>query len=113
MLTPRVRELNLTGRDSDMKEYAEKRGFLRMPIDCTLAYGLPGEPKSSEGHVINLSSQGILFTSEHAAEINTKIEILLTPSNPVTQPMEARVIVTRIAHNSPVYEIACERRENS
>ena len=84
-----------------------------MPIDCTLTYGLPGEPKSSEGHVINVSSQGILFSSQQATKLNTKIEILLTPSNPITQPMEAHVIVTRIAHNSPVYEIACERHENN
>ena len=90
-----------------MIDYAEKRDFLRMPIDCELSFVQAGNAERYEGNVINLSSKGILFTSSERFDEGTKLELLLTPSNSETPPMEASALVTRVTDYRPVFEIAC------
>ena len=91
-----------------MIDYAEKRDFLRMPIDCELSFLQSGSAERYEGNVINLSSKGILFTSSERFDQGTTLELLLTPSNSETPPMEASALVTRVTDYEPVFEIACE-----
>ncbi|MDJ0779272.1 MAG: PilZ domain-containing protein [Gammaproteobacteria bacterium] len=91
-----------------MIDYAEKRDFLRMPIDCELRFGKAGEDSSLQGNVINLSSKGILFTSQERFSEGTMLDIVLTPSNSETPPMNARVVVSRVTDNDVLFEIACE-----
>ncbi len=91
-----------------MIDYAEKRDFLRMPIDCEMSFTQAGGAERYEGNVINLSSKGILFTSSEHFEPGTALEILLTSSNADTPPMEASAVVARITDYEPVFEIACE-----
>lgn len=94
-----------------MIDYAEKRDFLRMPIDCELSFSVEGSTKQYQGNVINLSSKGILFTSNEKFESGTTLQIVLTPSNSTTSPMEAEVVVARVSSNEVLFEIACEIRE--
>ena len=91
-----------------MIDYAEKRDFLRMPIDCELSFSQSGSDERHIGNVINLSHKGILFTSADQFDEGATLEIRLTPSNSATPPMEATVVVSRVKHNDEVYEIACE-----
>ncbi len=91
-----------------MIDYAEKRDFLRMPIDCELSFSETGSSKQYQGNVINLSSKGILFTSNEKFEPGTSLDIVLTPSNSITPPMEATVSVSRVVDNDVLFEIACE-----
>lgn len=91
-----------------MPDYAEKRDFQRMAIDCALSFSKKDESQSFEGHVINLSSTGILFTSVENFDEGTSLEIVLTPSNSLTPPMEATAVITRVIDNNSVYELACE-----
>ncbi len=91
-----------------MIDYAEKRDFLRMPIDCELTFSEAGSSKQFQGNVINLSSKGILFTSNQKFETGTSLDIVLTPSNSITPPMEATVSVSRVVDNDVMFEIACE-----
>ncbi len=91
-----------------MIDYAEKRDFLRMPIDCELSFSIAGSSKQYQGNVINLSSKGILFTSNTEFESGTRLEITLTPSNSITPPMEATVVVMRVVNNDVLFEVACE-----
>lgn len=91
-----------------MIDYAEKRDFLRMPIDCELSFSESGSSKQYQGNVINLSSKGILFTSNMEFEAGKKLDITLTPSNSITPPMEATVVVMRVVNNDVLFEIACE-----
>ena len=90
-----------------MIDYAEKRDFLRMPIDCELSFSLAGSSKQYQGSVINLSSKGILFTSTEKFEPGAVLKITLTPSNSATAPIEAAGIVTRVGGNDVLFEIAC------
>ncbi len=94
-----------------MIDYAEKRDFLRMPIDCELTFSEAGSSKQFQGNVINLSSKGILFTSNQKFETGTSLDIVLTPSNSITPPMEATVSVSRVVDNDVMVEIACEIEE--
>jgi len=91
-----------------MIDYAEKRDFLRMPIDCELSFSRAGSTDFHPGNVINLSSRGILFTSTEKFVEGDTIDIVLTPSNSETPPMEASVVVARAVYNNALYEIACE-----
>ena len=91
-----------------MIDYAEKRDFLRMPIDCELRFGRAGEDSKHQGKVINLSSKGILFTSQERFGEGTALDIVLTPSSTETPPMHARVVVARVTDNNVLFEIACE-----
>ena len=91
-----------------MIDYAEKRDFLRMPIDCELNFSITDESQEYQGNVINLSSKGILFTSNEKFEPGTSLDIVLTPSNSLTPPMEATVSVSRVVDNDVMFEIACE-----
>ena len=94
-----------------MIDYAEKRDFLRMPIDCELNFAVEGSTKQHQGNVINLSSKGILFTSNEKFAPGTILEIVLTPSNSATTPMQASVVVARVSSNEVLFEIACEIKE--
>ena len=91
-----------------MNDFAEKRDFQRMALDCEFSFYKPGESKRLTGHVINLSSKGILFTSSESFDIDTELEIVVTPSNSITPPMEASVVVSRVTDNQSIYEVACE-----
>lgn len=90
-----------------MSEFAEKRDFQRMAIDCVLSFSRKDGSEIYDGHVINLSSKGILFTSMESIEQDSELSIVLTPSNSITPPMEADAIVSRVIDNQSVYEIAC------
>jgi hypothetical protein len=94
-----------------MIDYAEKRDFLRMPIDCELSFMVAGSSRQYQGNVINLSSKGILFTSSEKFKQGTRLEIILTPSNSATAPMHADVVVARVDSNEVLFEIACEIAE--
>ena len=91
-----------------MNDFAEKRDFQRMALDCEFSFRRPSDNRQYTGHVINLSSKGILFTSSEPFEINTALEILVTPSNSITPPMSASAVVSRVTDNQSIYEIACE-----
>lgn len=94
-----------------MTDFLEKRDFQRMAIDCQFSFCERGGQQVFDGHVINLSSKGILFTSAERFAEETHLEIVLTPSNTLTPPMEASVVVARVSDNESVYELACEITE--
>ena len=96
-----------------MIRYTEKRDFLRMPIDCELHIVQPGDDKRYRGYVINLSNKGILFTSSMVFVEGAVLEIILTPGNSETPPMQASAVVTRVSDNDINFEIACEIKETS
>ncbi|MDH3219281.1 MAG: PilZ domain-containing protein [Gammaproteobacteria bacterium] len=94
-----------------MIDYAEKRDFLRMPIDCELTFTVSGSGRQYQGSVINLSSKGILFTSSEKFDPGTSLDIILTPSNSLTPPMQATVVVSRVISNDVLFEVGCEITE--
>jgi PilZ domain len=94
-----------------MTQNAEKRDLLRLPLDCKLTYSVAGSSKEFEGDLINLSSKGILFTSSVKLALGTTLEIVLTPSNSTTPPMQVTVVVDRITGDDVLSEVACKIQE--
>jgi hypothetical protein len=90
-----------------VSDYAEKRDFQRMAIDCVLSFSKKGGSQIYDGNVINLSSKGILFASSESIDEGTDLWIVLTPSNSITPPMEVDAVVSRVINNQSMFEIAC------
>ena len=92
-----------------MMDYAEKRDFQRMAMDCSMEYQLSNDSKPCEGKVINLSAKGILFSSRYAVQAGDSLAIKLTPVNKITPPMSADILVARCDQQSDnEYQIAAE-----
>jgi hypothetical protein len=90
--------------------YDEKRDFLRMPIDCSLTFSAVGDEREFKGKVINMSQNGILFTSRQRLEVGTLLSLVLTEAGADTPPMHATVKVERVINNRVQYEVACTFR---
>ncbi len=92
-----------------MTDYAEKRDFQRMAMDCSLQYRISGNEPMLQGKVINLSAKGILFVVDSAIAEQTTVEIKLTPVNTITPPMSANTQVTRCEkQDDGQYKVAAE-----
>ena len=91
-------------------DYDEKRDFLRMPIDCSLKFSEVGEEREFKGKVINMSQNGILFTSRQRLEVGKLLSMVLTSAGSDTSPMHATVKVERVISNQVQYEVACSFR---
>lgn len=94
-----------------MSTFAEKRDYLRMPIDCSFRYSVSDDHREHQGKVINLSSRGILFTSRQRLEEGALLDIVLAPSHPTTPPTHATAEVARVTSNRVFYEVACKFTE--
>jgi len=89
-----------------MIDYAEKRDYMRMPIDCSMRYSVVGDDREFQGNVINLSNKGILFTSKQKLEVGNLLTLVLTASHADTPDMHATVKVSRVINNRVNYEVA-------
>lgn len=87
-------------------EYAEKRNFFRMNMDCNMEYTINGSGKHESGTVLTLSGDGISFTTNQAVSAGTKVNISITPENTVTPPLVVTVEVLRCEQGSDQYEVA-------
>lgn len=89
-------------------EYAEKRDFLRMAMDCSMQFR-QSDHEQQQGKVINLSAKGILFVSTDPIAPGTSVEIKLTPVSDITPPMSANTIVARCEKKADdEYHVAAE-----
>ena len=88
-----------------MRNYDEKRDFVRVALDSALSFGIPDD--SDEDVVVdtqldqtallkNLSGRGLMFVAENEVTKESLIDIKVVPSNELTQPLHARVKVVRV-----------------
>lgn len=89
-----------------MIDHGEKRGFMRMPIDCSMRFSVVGDDRDFQGKVINLSDKGILFSTRQKLEVGSLLTLVLTSSHADTPPMHATVKVIRVINNRVRYEVA-------
>ena len=90
-------------------DFAEKRDFQRMAMDCTLQYSVADNAQKQQGKVINLSAKGILFIADDEIKPGANVEIKLTPVSKITPPMLASTRVARCEkHGEDEYHIAAE-----
>jgi len=88
-----------------LRNYDEKRDFVRVALDSALSYGSPDESDDDvavdteldqKALLKNLSGRGLMFVSENEIQKESLIDIKVVPSNELTQPLHARVKVVRV-----------------
>ncbi len=91
-----------------MNEYAEKRDFHRMGIDCPAQFRIQGAEEMADGIVKNLSASGLLLLAPQDINPGTRLLVYIVPANPITPPLSATASVLRSTPTSDGgYEIAC------
>jgi len=75
----------------------ERRTFARMNVDCDITYRHVNEATLIAGTGINLSGNGIMFTTQEVLKIGNKLELNVVPRlKSLTPPLNAIVNVVRI-----------------
>ena len=99
------------------REYDEKRDFIRIDIDCEIAYkSLDDDGTAKEesiGQVANLSGRGLMFISDTELEKNSMLEINIKPANVLTPSLHANVKIVRVIkqRHADGYEIGAVIKE--
>ena len=89
-----------------MIDYSEKRGFIRMPLNCPVSIRTRRGAREEIGELIDLSATGVRFRSQHAHEAGAYLHLQLTPEYPVTPPLEAELSVVRCHEVDNGFDIA-------
>ena len=90
-----------------MRNYDEKRDFVRVALDSALSFGIPDDIDADEDVALetqldqtallkNLSGRGLMFVAENEVIKESLIDIKVVPTNDLTQPLHARVKVVRV-----------------
>ena len=96
------------------RDYSEKRAFFRMSTDSSITIKPDGSDETHEGICINLSANGVLFTSQERFEPGTIIHINITPAKAVVPPLDAVIEVVRTqADSDKGYSIAGQIKQIS
>ena len=91
-----------------MQDFAEKRDFHRMGIECPARFRIEGATEVSQGTVKNLSAAGLLIISPQEVAPGTRLAVHIVPAQAITPPLSATANVVR---STPAgegrFEIAC------
>jgi hypothetical protein len=91
-----------------MNEYAEKRDFHRMGINCPAQIRIHGMDETTDSIIKNLSASGLLILSQQEISPGTQLLVHIRPTNNITPPLLASASVLR---SQPAeeggYEVAC------
>jgi len=88
-----------------LRNYDEKRDFVRVAIDSEISFGTPEDTDSDiaidtllnqQAILKNLSGRGLMFITDAEVDKESLIDIKVVPSNDITQPLNARVKVVRV-----------------
>ncbi|MGD8908195.1 MAG: PilZ domain-containing protein [Chromatiales bacterium] len=91
-----------------MTEYAEKRHFRRMGIDCPAQFRIQSTEEMTEAIVKNLSASGLLILAPQEINPGTRLLVHIVPMNTITPPLSATANVIRTTPaDDGGYEIAC------
>ncbi|KPJ95806.1 MAG: hypothetical protein AMJ53_02020 [Gammaproteobacteria bacterium SG8_11] len=76
-------------------DYDEKREFFRMNTNSAMTIKPADSDEVYEGVCVNLSANGVLFTSSQRFDPGSIIHINITPTKAVVAPLDAVVEVIR------------------
>ena len=92
-----------------MLDYAEKRDFPRMPMDCPARLRLLDTDQADNALVRNLRSNGLLLLYPRALEPGSRLNLEIIPGKSVTPPLAA---TARVLRSNQVgdgnFHIACQ-----
>ncbi len=78
-----------------MQEYAEKRDFPRMVVNCDAKLIQEGSGETYEAFVKDLSGSGLLIWVDRTVETGSILSIEIKPGSDITPPLSARIKVIR------------------
>lgn len=91
------------------RDYAERRDFIRMFIDATVAFRRAGDAEWSQGQSRNLSGSGVLFNSPVPLAAEQLVEFRLGSAQSKVSPLEGELRVVRAtANDDGSFEVAAE-----
>jgi hypothetical protein len=90
---------------TSQREYAEKRDYIRMRVDCRVVCQPTDGGRSFEAVGINLSAGGIMFETDRALQEDTEYAISVLSDTPSVSPLQASVQVVRVARIDGRYHV--------
>jgi len=99
---------------SSLREYSEKRDFIRMNIECPVFYQAMGSSINKRATCVNLSAKGIKFHTDQVLAVGSKIHINVVPELKISPSLSAVMEILRVeplATNSKSYYIAGKLEE--
>ncbi|MDJ0805203.1 MAG: PilZ domain-containing protein [Gammaproteobacteria bacterium] len=91
-----------------MHDFAEKRDFIRMPIDCPAQFRIAGSDSTQSAIVKNLSSNGMLMLFDREIDPGTQLTVEIMPGKNITPPLSAEMSVLRsYTADEGNFNIAC------
>ena len=95
-------------------DYSEKREYFRMNTHSAITIKPDGSDEVYEGICVNLSANGVLFTTSQRFEPGSIVHINITPAKAVVAPLDAVVEVIRTQVDSEKgYAIAAQIKQIS
>jgi len=76
-------------------DYSEKRAFFRVNTHSSITLKPRGTDETLVGVCINLSANGVLFSSGQRFEPGTIIDVNITPTKTAEPPLDAVIEVVR------------------
>jgi hypothetical protein len=80
----------------DKRSYEEKRGFIRMPVNCDVALENATSGKRFVGAGKNLSASGILFHTDEELQPGDRLEMHIEASQVLLSVIDASIEVIRV-----------------
>ncbi|MBT4836326.1 MAG: PilZ domain-containing protein [Methylococcales bacterium] len=95
-----------------MDNFSEKRNYIRMYAETKVEFRVI-QPANNDntmhtGISIDISGDGVQFTTDHLVEQGNLLDIKITPEKPTTPPLDAEAEVIRVikTDNENEYSVA-------
>lgn len=90
-----------------MLDYAEKRDFPRMCIDCAARYRVEGSDCAGNAIARDLSGGGLRLRVENELFTGSRLNVEIRPGKNITPPLYAVAEVVRCEADGHDFEVAC------
>jgi len=93
-------------------DISERRDFLRMIVEARLMFRRQGEDASHQGRTLNLSANGVRFSTREPITESESLRIEIIPERESVEPLAALVTVIRVEPQADgTYLVAGEMTE--
>ncbi|NOQ35950.1 MAG: PilZ domain-containing protein [Methylococcaceae bacterium] len=79
-----------------MMDFAEKREYFRMRINCDIHCKREGESDICVARCTSLSGAGVSFMTTQALNLGEKLEVTIHPENSITPSMSGIITIVRV-----------------
>lgn len=80
----------------DQRGYEEKRGFIRMPVDCEISLEDKASGKRFQASAKNLSASGVLFHTDQPLQPGDRLEMRIEAHQALLSVLDASIEVLRV-----------------